>query len=265
MLKEIIKITLKGAVRDRVLHSLLVTALLMVLLTPVLSLFSMRQVRELSITLSLSMMSFVLLILATLMGASAIWRDVEKRYTATLLGLPLPRAIYLCGRFVGLALFLLMTGVLLGSMVCMVVAICRGEMSSALNFSWFNLLIAITGDVLKYILLAAVAFVFSALSTSFFLPIFGTIAVYLAGTASQEVLEYLATEAGRQLPALLRVATQFFCYLLPNFAVFDFKVQAIYGLTIPVKGLLYAAIYFVVYTGILLVLAVKVFDRRELQ
>jgi ABC-type transport system involved in multi-copper enzyme maturation permease subunit len=53
-------------------------------------------------------------------------------------------------------------------------------------------------------------------------------------------------------------------YLLPNFAAFDFQVQAVYGLTVPLEGFLLAVAYCLVYTGILLGLAVFAFGRREL-
>ncbi len=72
-------VTVRSILRDRVLHALLGVALLLFLLVPVFSLFSMRQVQELSVTLCLSALSLVLLVLSVLLGASSIWRDIERR------------------------------------------------------------------------------------------------------------------------------------------------------------------------------------------
>ncbi|MGA2152083.1 MAG: ABC transporter permease, partial [Geobacteraceae bacterium] len=78
--------------RDRLLQAVLGVAAVMLLLVPSLSTFSMRQVQELAITLSLSSISLVLLVLALLLGSSAVWRDIERRYTASILALPVSRA-----------------------------------------------------------------------------------------------------------------------------------------------------------------------------
>jgi ABC-type transport system involved in multi-copper enzyme maturation permease subunit len=54
-------------------------------------------------------------------------------------------------------------------------------------------------------------------------------------------------------------------YLLPNFGAFDLKVLAIYGLPVPVRGLLLTVAYFLVYTGLLLAVSTAVFLRREMK
>jgi len=108
-LRNFLYVTLKWAQRDRIFHAVLGVELLLFLLVPTFSLFSMRQIQELSITISLSIISFTLLILATLLGASTVWRDIEKRYAASVLTLPTPRSSFIIGKFVGTALILLLT------------------------------------------------------------------------------------------------------------------------------------------------------------
>ena len=65
-------------------------------------------------------------------------------------------------------------------------------------------------------------------------------------------------------PVVKQVATGLY-YLLPNFGAFDLKVNAIYGLPLPVQGLLLTSAYFVVYVGILLSLSAVIFMRREMR
>ncbi|GAB4558060.1 MAG: ABC-2 transporter permease [Geothermobacteraceae bacterium] len=261
---HILRATVVGLLRDRVLHAIVGAGLLILVLVPLLSGFSMRQVRELAITLSLSCNSLVLLVLAIMLGAASIWRDVERRYTASLLGLPLARHTYIAGRFAGIAVFLLVCGAFLGLCGCVVVWFMRTEMSAGLALNWFNLVLAVWGDICRSILLLALAVLFSSISTSLFLPVFGTLGIYLAGSASQEVMDYLATEAGKQLPQATRTIAEILYFILPNFSVFDFKVYAVYGLATPLKGAMFAAAYFVVYGGIVLLLAIRLFSRREL-
>lgn len=257
-------LTFLAILRDRVLHALLGVALLMLMLVPVFSLFSMRQVQELSITLSLSSISFILLVLSTLLGASSIWRDIERRYTASVLGLPVSRTGYLLGKFCGIALFLVACTALLAVVSVVVIKIGAAQYSAEVPVRWGNILLAIAADGLKYVLLAAVALLFSSLCTSFFLPIFGTMAIYLAGSASQEVMEFVSGEFGRQISPVAKGGIQVVYYLLPNLSAFDLKVEAIYALPLSASGLLLTFLYFLVYTGILLSLAAWSFSRREL-
>lgn len=260
----IVGITLKGIFRDRVFQGIMVTACAFLLIPGIASL-SMRQVTELSMTLSLSLISFIMLLLSVFLGGTSLWKDVERRYTFSVLGLPLSRQRYLLGRFGGTALFVLLVAGVLGAASFAVVSY-----SSAINpterpIIWGTMAICILFDALKYILLIAVAFLFSTVSTSFFLPVFGTIATFLAGGVTQQVYEYIHSPASKNLsPVVKQIATGLY-YLLPNFGAFDLKVNAIYGLPIPVEGLLLTLAYFVVYVGILLSLSAAIFSRREMR
>jgi Cu-processing system permease protein len=264
ILGQMIIVTLRSAFRDRLLHVLSVVALILFLLVPAFSLFSMRQVQELSITLSLSAISFILLVIATLLGSSSIWRDIERRYTTSLLGLPLSRSTYVLGKFAGIAIVILLCSVLLGLVALAVIVIASAQYRSDIPVIWLNIIFAILFDGIKYILVAALALLFSSFSTSFFLPFFSTIAIYLAGSASQEVYEYISGDFGKTLLPISKVLIKGVYYLLPNFTAFNLKVQAIYAIPLSMGGLFFTFCYFIVYTGIVISLAVWVFSRREL-
>jgi ABC-type transport system involved in multi-copper enzyme maturation permease subunit len=130
---------------------------------------------------------------------------------------------------------------------------------------WTNMALCILFDALKYILLIAVAFLFSTVSTSFFLPIFGTIATFVAGGVTQQVYEYVNSPSSQNLaPVVKQLATALY-YILPNFGAFDLKVNAIYGLPLASNGLFLTVAYFVVYVGFLLSIAAAIFARREMR
>lgn len=267
MLRQITSLTLNNLrliVRDRILHAVLGVALVLLLLVPVLSGFSMRQVQELSVTLSLSAISLLLLVVTLLLGTSSVWRDVERRYVASVLTLPLSRASYLLAKFCAIALFLLLCGVILAAVTSVVVPLSAAQYQSDLPIAWAAIFLAITADVLKCLLLAGVAILLSTVSTSFFLPFFGTLAIYLAGSASQEVYEFVSGEFGREIgPGALALIKGAY-YLLPNLAAFDFKVHAVYALPITLEAVAIPLAYAATYSALLLALAVWAFSRREL-
>lgn len=264
MIVNLYRINIKWVIRDRILQALVGVALLFLVLVPAFSVLSMRQVQELSITISLSFISFILLILSILLGASSIWRDIEKRYTSAVLTLPYSRSAYIMGKFLAIAVCLFVCAAVFSVVAAVAIAFSSGLYPSTTPIRWAYILNAVIFDVMKYILLAAIAILLSSLSTSFFLPIFGSVSLLLAGNASQEVFEFLTKDTtGAKMPAIIIYAVKGLYYLIPNFGAFNFKVAAIYPVPLQTSGLLYTFVYFLIYTGIVMVAAVHIFSRRE--
>ncbi|MBJ6751442.1 ABC transporter permease [Geomonas anaerohicana] len=262
---NIMMVTLKGIFRDRVFQGIMALAVLFLFIPSAASL-SMRQVTELSVTLSLSLISFILLLLSVFLGGTSLWRDIERRYSYSVLSLPLRRSSYVLGRFLGLALFMLLTSTVLGLASCAAIAVSSTLYPAERPVVWGFLLLALVYATLKYVLLVAVALLLSTVSTSFFLPIFGTICTYLASGISQQVYEYVHSPAAAQaVSPMLKQAVTVAYYLIPNLAGFDLKLNAIYGVAPNPGGLALTAAYFLTYTAILLGASILVFNRREMK
>jgi len=262
---QIIKTTLVGIFRDRIFHGIIALAALFFFVPSVASL-SMRQITELSITLSLSLISFILLLLAVFLGATSVWRDMERRYTLSTLSLPLSRSSYVLGRFFGLSLFLLITSVFLGVIACITISISASIYPSDRPIHWDLIALALMFSMLKYILLVAVAILLSTVSTSFFLPIFGTICLYFSSGITQQVFDYIHTPAGaKDVHTLAKTAATALYYILPNLSGFNLNVNAIYQIPLNLGGILLTSVYFIGYTAILLGSACLLFERREMK
>lgn len=255
---------LRMILRDRILHGVAGVALIMLFLVPAFSSFSMRQVQEVSVTLSLSTNSLMLLVVTLLLATSSIWRDVERRYTSSVLTLPISRLTYLLAKYCSIVIFIALCGIILLVMTVVVVNISSLKYPSELPIAWGTISLAIAADVIKCFLLTGVAILLSAVSTSFFLPFFGSLAIYLAGSASQEVFEYVTGQFGKDLSEVSIALVKAVYYFLPNFSAFNFKVHAVYALPVTADLLFFPAVYFFVYTCILLGLAIWAFNRREL-
>jgi len=258
-----IKLTLRWAIRDRLFYAVLGVALLLLLLVPVLSSFSMRQVQELSLTLALSFNALFLLVLGVLLGTSTLWREIERRYTHAVLTLPISRGSFLLGKFTGLAFFLILCTFVLALVAALVVMLSSATYPSETPIAWGAFVLAVLGDGLKAILVAALAMLFSTLATSFYLPFFVTLAIYFAGSATQEVFEYLQGKHGEQISPLVLWVAKGLYFLLPNFSAFNYKVQAIYALPVSSEQVMLTLVYFVVYGGLVLGFALFIFGRRQ--
>jgi len=262
---SIINISLKGIFRDRIFQGIMALAVLFLFIPSAASL-SMRQATELSITLSLSLISFILLLLAVFLGATTIWKDIERRYTFSVISLPLSRTIYLIGRFFGIALFILITALFLGAVSLLVIKVSSSLYPPSRAIQWNSIIVAIFFDALKYIIIVAVAMLMATVGTSFFLPIFGAVSTFLAGTITQQVYDYLQSPSAQKVvSSVVRNAAQLLYYLLPNLSSFDLKVNAIYSIPLNPSGLSLTLLYFIAYTGILLMIASILFERREMK
>lgn len=261
---QVFQITLKGVLRDRVFHGIMVATFLL-LFVPQVSSLSMRIVTELSITLSLSLISFIMLLLSIFLGGTCLWRDMDRRYTYSVISLPLPRSSYYLGKFSALAVCLILVALLLGIVTYVVVWQASLIYPPGRPVVWGNIFFAILFDASKYILLIAFAFLFSTVSTSFFLPIFGAISVFMVGSATQEAYDFVHSPSGASLAPFVKNTASALYYVLPNFSAFDLNVNAVYGLPLSGRGGALTFGYFVVYTSILLAIGCLVFSRREMR
>lgn len=257
-------LNLRWIIRDRILQALAAVSLFLVLLVPAISSFSMRQTQELGITLSLSFVSFALLIFALSLGSTIVWRDIERRYTYSVLSVPLDRSSYILAKFAAVSIFLVTAALLIG--VCSYIAIFISSLQypSQVPVQWGMIALAIVMDTLKFMLLAAIAILVTTISTSFFMPFFTSIAIFLAGSASQEVYDFVISDNGAKLALPVRYMAKCVYFILPNFSSFNFKLQAIYPIPFDPIQISYVTAYFIVYTAVTLSAAVWIFSRREL-
>lgn len=257
-------LTIRSLLRDRILHAVLAVALLLLVLVPVFSSFSPRQAQESSIGLALSAVSLVMLVVSAHLGASSIFRDVDRRYMNITLALPTSRRHFLIGRFVGLALFLCSCLLILSACSAIVIVIAASTYESQLPIAWSTVCLAFVGICTKYLLLTSVAVFFSTISTSFSLPFFSTIAIYLAGAASQEVYDYLIGSFGEKMPELLKFISKIVYYICPNFSSFDLNIYAVYSLPVDKAQFCLTILYGLAYMLFMLWLSALMFNRREL-
>lgn len=266
MLKSLLLLTrfeLLRLKRDRIFWSLAAVALVLLLGMPVVADLSMRQPAQTGFTLSFSLVRLFLLVLTVFMGTSAISRALERRTLVPVLALPVSRGSYLVAVFIALALVLLLCAAVLNALSLAGVWWLQQGAPIKVTLSWWAMLTAYAMTALQYLLLLAWGLLFSVFSTSFFLPVFGTLGVYLAGNATYQIVEYLQQHGDRYSDAFIGLVKGLL-YVLPNFHAFDFQVYAAYNLNLPWPDVAWGLAYGVTYTVVVLWLAVFFFQRREL-
>ncbi len=255
--------TVRAMIKDRIFY-LISSMILLFILVPVFSSFSMRQIQEVSITMSLSLNSFILLFLAMFGGVVTVWRDIERKYAYTILSNPISRTNYFIGRFLGFAIILAAITIINMLLSAVVIKISAGMYQSRLPIIWSNIAWAAAMTLLKYLILMGFGFLFTSFATSFFIPFFGTIIIYIVGNASQGVYDYLSSAGTSGYSAIFKYPVKFLYYIIPNFSSFDLTTYAVYALKINYSSILYSLAYFVLYLGIVLSLSVAIFNKKDL-
>ena len=259
-----IAVAIKGGVRDRVLAAILVVGLLLLLTTPVVAVFSMRQVMALATSYSLSIIGLMGLLLTLFMAMGLLARDLEQRSVYTVCSLPISRSTYLLGKFLGLAILIFLAVAILACFSSGALFILERIYTPEKPFAWGYFFTGLWFQYWVFLIVGGITLLFSTVATSNFLPLALTVGIYFGSYSTEAVRYFLRTGAGREkMGPAIKALGQVVYWLLPNFSAFDLKSQIVYGVAMNTKALLLTQLYGLAYLGVLLVLSSLAFSRRE--
>lgn len=258
-------ITVKGLVRERTFHVLLLLAFGLFFVTPFLSAIAPRQGIQVALDFVMSIVSFVGLILAIFIGSGLISKDVDSKTIYSVITKPLSRSNYIFGRFLG------MTFVLLGSML-LLTAFGLLSFYITVNFfnplgdkpSWFLFGVNFFFTLEMLLIVVSAAFLVSSVSTSTFLPLAVTITFYYVGQSIAKVKALLESWQGKEFNPVFKAVVNVAYYVFPNLALFNLKAKAAYNLAVADKELLYVFSYGIIYIAIMLILTINIFNKRDI-
>jgi ABC-type Na+ efflux pump permease subunit len=243
--------TFREAVRDRVLAGLLVAGLALIGLTRLGSRLAMGEDLRLTVDLGLSSVSLLGLMVILLVGTSLVAKEIERRTIFNLLSRPMPRPVYLVGKWAGLSGALVVVAAALGATLVVMVAV-LGHPGHAAAIAQATYL-----AVLELSLLTSLAVLFSALSTPVLSALY-TLGFFLAGQWCDDLRRFAAA-----LPDGLRVALSLAADLLPNLPLFNMRSLAAAGEVTSWLHLGLATAYAMLYCGCVLALASAAFESRD--
>lgn len=257
-------VTFKGGLRDRVLLGVLVAAIILFFTMPLFSSFSMRDVTGVAFTYSLSVISATGILLTILVGGALIAKDIQSRTIYSVATLPISRSRYIIEKYLGLALLLLASVAILGTLNYCGLKIMEMQYPPDKPLLWANYFFYLLLDLEKLLVLSSVLIFFSSVATSTFLPMLLTLAVYAVGTTTEKVKYFVETvRGGEDVSPVVKAVVSAAYYIFPNLQLFDLKVQTVYALAIDPKILALTLIYGIGYSLVMLALACCIFSRRD--
>jgi ABC-type transport system involved in multi-copper enzyme maturation permease subunit len=250
-IKTIALNTFREAIRDRVLYLLFFFAAVALVFSRLLAMLTVGDKVKIIKDVGLGSISLFGMLMAILIGTGLVYKEIDKKTIFTLISKPIHRWQFLLGKFFGLVLTLFIM-ILLMSFIFLVILF--------LNTSKIEgrLLLAVLFIFIELVLITAVAIFFSCFSTPILSSLF-SVSFYLIGHFSWG----LQTLIQKTKPGPTKVLMQGIYALLPDLENFNFKTEVVYGLTVDPKFYFYSAIYGLVYTSFVLVLATIIFRKRD--
>ena len=245
--------TFREAVRDRVLYSILFFAVGVLALSLAIDDITIGDQAKVVRSVAQGAVDLFGSIIAMFLGVSVIHKELERKTVYTVLSRPLPRWIFVLGKYAGL---LLTVGV---EIVVLVVVytlfmLLRGDPPDLCLFVSMGMLFV------ELALLTAWATLFSAYSAPTTAAAF-TLAVFLIGHLADDIWLY-----GNQADSeSVRSVARALYWALPNFEVFSIREAAVHKLPVPWERIGPGLAYGVGYTVAVLAAAMAVFQRKDVK
>ncbi len=250
-IKAIAMNTFREAIRDRVLYLLFFFTVVALLFSRLLAMLTVGDRVKIIKDVGLASISLFGMLMAILIGTGLVYKEIDKKTVFTLISKPIHRWQFLLGKFFGLVLTLFIMIVLMSLIFIIIVFLHTSKIEG-------RLLLAVLFIFIELILITAVAILFSCFSTPILSSLF-SVSFYLIGHFSWG----LETLLRKTKPGPTKVLLQGIYVLLPDLENFNFKTEAVYGLAVQSKFYFYSALYGLVYTLFILVLAILIFKKRD--
>lgn len=250
--------TLGEALRKKILWIFLIVALAMIAFSVSFAMFATSR-EELTIikSVGLGVIATAGMFISIVLGINMVATEVERRTIYTILSKPVRRHEFLLGKYFG-ALLTIAINLSLMSVVFLLMVTWKA--------GWVPDFALLKGTLMLFfqlMLLSAVAMVFSVFTTPV-VNFFMTSAVYIVGSLSD--VTYTLSKGEDQNP-VIRGFYWLVHHLIPQFANFFTQNPLIHPEVVIQNEMLYYAktiTYGVVYSAILLIVAILAFERKDM-
>src|SRR5450759_4433036 len=247
--------TFREAVRDRVLYNLIAFAVLLSGAAIFVGQVSINIERLVVVNLGLTAVSLFGVVIAIFIGIGLVSKEMEKRTLYTVLSRPVRRWEFIVGKFFGL------TGTLVVDTFCMAIGVFAALLYVSHKFqssdAW--ILVALFFIVLQFLIVTAIALLFSSFSSPLLSAVF-TFSLFIIGTFAEDLRGFAGMSHG-----LTRWLATGAAYLVPNFSALNVIGQVAHEQPIATRLIAYNTAYALAYSAMAICGAVLIFERRNLK
>ena len=253
----IARTTIAEAIRSKILYALLAFAIGLILLSAVLSDLTLGWQVRIVTDVSLSAITVAGTLLALLLGVGSVAGEVERRTAYPILGKPVTRGEFVLGKWLGvLGTTYLNVLLMMGAATAMVAHYSQRD---SFDYPVAAYLATLLLTLLRLAVIAGIAVALSTFSSST-VALIASLGLTVAGYFTGELRFFLTKSENPVLPLLGKVLY----YAIPDFASLDSLPRLMHGHPILPSEVAWAAAYAVFYALTVLVIACRIFSRRDL-
>lgn len=263
---QIILSTLRLGLRARAIQSIIALGFGVMALAYLAASFSGRQPQTVALDMGISGLRLVLILLVLFWVQEFFMREIERKTVILYLSYPAPRWHYLLGRYVGIAFLTAIALVMLGLLLWLVTLNAgKGYAAPFPPELGAPFWMALTGLWVDVLVVAAMAMLLASFATVALMPFAVGAAFAVAAKMVGPVRDYIKAGAdGDKDIAGMAPLLDAVHSILPDLSRLDWRVWPMYGMKPASEDMLWAGLMAFSYIGILLLLAVAIFGRREL-
>jgi len=243
--------TFKEAIRDKILYVILGFAALFILSTIFFGSISLGEDIKVIKDFGLAGIYLFSLLVTIFVGASLIYKEIEKRTLYVVLSKPISHAEFIIGKFIGLYLSVFISTVLM-TLVYLVVVAAKGGGFDA------PALIAILLQFFEIAIFVALMILFSTFSTPIASTVYAILILYI-GHSLDLILKYAQKHENLSLYFVKTIY-----YILPNLEKFNVRNLVVHHIYPSGASVGYSFLYAVLYSTILLILATWKLKHEDL-
>ena len=243
--------TFRETIRNKVLYNILFFALGMILLSLIVSEWSMGYEVKILKDFGLSIMSLFGLLIAVFIGVELVYKEIDKKTIYVIISKPIHRYQFILGKYLGLLLTLFLNIIIMSIVLYLILYIFKRD---------FDLML-LKGIFMIYIEMAfviAFALFFSSFTTPMLSAIL-SIFVYVSGHFAADIKLLGPGIESKSFEIFLNVLH----YILPNLENYNIKAQVVHHLPISMDFFIFSVIYGIFYISIILLLSIFIFQRRD--
>ena len=255
--------TFLEAVRDRILYTLLIFAVLMILGSIIISSISAEQYNKITKDLGLTTISIIGILISIFLGMNVVYNEIDKKTVYNLFSKPVRRFEFVLGKYLGISFTLLVITIGMSIILFLLVYYVENRYRGLIEFHYggqfySEFVSAIYFTYLEFLIIIAISLVFSSFTTPIMTVMF-VLLVFTIGRFSSDIKlfsEHLTHPSiGYITEAVYRI--------VPHLDQFNLRNEAVYGGEISLTMFLNLTGYAFLYCVSMIILSIAIFEKKE--
>jgi len=249
---SVAKFTFKELIKGKFFLLSFLGFISIVLITFISAEFSYGDPARVALDVGLGILSITSVLIAAIVGQSIIYDEIEARTIYMMITRPISRTEFLLGKILGLVLLVLLNILVLSLATCLMLILFQGAFQLMLAYAILFLFL----ESLIVILWALTA----SLLTSRLITGLSTFVMYFAGHVVGEIKQATLVMNNVFFKSMIKLSEA----LLPMLYKINLKTYVQYPTQLPDGYISTGTIYALTYVSVLVLLAVYIFNKKEL-